>query len=270
MLSWVSRPLAARLALSLYLRPKRRKLDAIDQPLLAQARQGWLALGANHRRIRVLEWGSGAESVLLVHGWGSHAPRYSAFVQQILARGWRAVAFDAPAHGQSPGHSATLADFSEALEAVVMAHGPFGAIVGHSYGAVAAASLLATRKPSGLQVAALVSMPRDGGYTLESFLLILGVDADLRRRVRERFQAQFGLPAEGISSLQMAAKITCPVLLVHDRDDDVVPLSQAQEVLAALPHGALHITQGLGHSGMLRDPATVGSIIGFIEGAFRS
>ena len=218
----------------------------------------------------MLEWGSGAEGVLLVHGWGSHAPRYSAFVEQILARGWRAVAFEAPAHGQSSGHFASLADFSEALEAVVLAHGPFGAIVGHSFGAVATAALLSTRKLGGLQAAALVSMPRDGGYTLESFLLILGVDADIQDQVRQRFQARFGLAAEGISTLQMAPRITCPVLLVHDRDDDVVPLSQAQEVLAALPHGALHITQGLGHSGMLRDPATVGSIIGFIEGAFRS
>jgi pimeloyl-ACP methyl ester carboxylesterase len=261
--SAVSPALAARLALSLYLRPGRRKLDAVDAPLLAEARQNWSVLPAG--RIRVLEWGFGPKALLLVHGWGSHAPRYSAFVDRILDRGWRAVAFDAPGHGASDGHRASLEDFRAALDSVVATHGPFGAVVGHSFGAVAVASLLAEQPPEGLRSAALISMPRDGGYLLDSFLMILEVSDAVAGRVRERFRQRFGHSPEGLSSLQMAPRIQCPILLVHDRDDDVVPLSQAQEVLAALPDGALHITQGLGHSGMLRDPATVGSIIGFLE-----
>ncbi len=259
----ISPALAARLALNLYLRPGRRKLDAVDAPLLAEARQNWTVLPAG--RIRVLEWGFGSKSLLLVHGWGSHAPRYSAFVQRILDNGWRAVAFDAPAHGASSGHRASLADFRAALDRVVATHGPFGAVVGHSFGAVALASLLADGPPKGMRTAALISMPRDGGYLLDSFLLILGVSEEVAGRVRERYRQRFGQAAEGLSSLQMAPRIHCPVLLVHDRDDDVVPLSQAREVLAALPDGNLLQTQGLGHSGMLRDPATVGAIIGFLD-----
>lgn len=262
-LAALSPALAARLALGLYLRPQRRKLDAIDAPLLAEARQNWSVLPAG--RIRVLEWGFGPKALLLVHGWGSHAPRYSAFVDRILDHGWRAVAFDAPGHGASSGHRASLEDFRAALDSVVATHGPFGAIVGHSFGAVAVASLLAEKPPRDLQSAALISMPRDGGYLLDSFLLILGLPEAVAARVREGYRRRFGHSAEGLSSLQMAPRIATPILLVHDRDDDVVPLAQAEEVLAALPNGTLHRTQGLGHSGMLRDPATVGAIIGYLE-----
>jgi pimeloyl-ACP methyl ester carboxylesterase len=260
--SAVSPAAAARLALAIYLRPTRRRLEAIDAPLLAEARQNWSVLRGG--RIRVLEWGFGPKALLLVHGWGSHAPRYSAFVDRILDRGWRAVAFDAPGHGASSGHRASLDDFREALASVVATHGPFGAIVGHSFGAIAIASLLADKPPRGLQSAALISMPRDGGYLLDSFLLILGVSDDVAQRVRELYLARFG-QAAGLSSLQLAPQISMPVLLVHDRDDDVVPLSQAQEVLAALPRGLLHTTAGLGHSGLLRDKATVDAILSFLE-----
>ena len=52
-----------------------------------------------------------------------------------------------------------------------------------------------------------------------------------------RFRSVLATAPRAISTLLMAPRIQCPVLLVHDRDDDVVPLSQAQEVLAALPDG---------------------------------
>ena len=263
LLSAVSDALAARLALALFVRPKRRELDAVDAPLLARAREHWGALGRG--RIRILEWGDGPKSILLVHGWGSHAPRYSAFVERILANGHRAVAFDAPAHGASSGRQAGLAEFRAALDLVVASRGPFRGVIAHSFGALAVAQWLAEQPPPVLPCVALVSMPRDVGYTLDSFLSVLGLSESVGARVHQAFQHRFGRSAESLSALPLAAQLRCPVLLVHDRDDDVVPVEQAEELLAQLPHGALHLTQGLGHSGMLRDAPTVGAILGFIE-----
>lgn len=44
-------------------------------------------------------WGEGP-AVLLVHGWSSHTGCMAGFVDPLLERGFRVVAFDAPAHGR--------------------------------------------------------------------------------------------------------------------------------------------------------------------------
>jgi hypothetical protein len=55
------------------------------------------------RSVVVESWGSGPP-VYLVHGWGGWRGQLGAFVDPLLARGYRVVAFDAPSHGESaPG-----------------------------------------------------------------------------------------------------------------------------------------------------------------------
>ncbi|MFW6193451.1 MAG: alpha/beta hydrolase [Gemmatimonadota bacterium] len=48
-------------------------------------------------------WGEEGPTVLLVHGWSSHTGHMTGFVDPLLRRGFRVVAFDGPAHGRSPG-----------------------------------------------------------------------------------------------------------------------------------------------------------------------
>lgn len=269
LLRWLNRlspALTARLLLSRFLKPHRRELDAVDATLLAQAQRRWLR--CEGQRIQVYAWGEGPRTVVLLHGWGSHGPRYSCFVEGILARGWRAVAFDAPGHGQSSGRHSSLDAFQHALDAVIDHCGGADALIGHSFGALAILSRL--REPSPQPAAAvLISTPRDLGYLLDSFLTLTGADAALCARVRDGFAARFGHAATDYSATELAAGVIVPTLIVHDRDDDVVPVDHAQELSDRLPRSSMHLTQGLGHSGLLRDPATVGAILGFLDGALQ-
>jgi pimeloyl-ACP methyl ester carboxylesterase len=267
MLARVSPALAARLALDRFLKPSRRELDAVDAAALASARLTTLRVADVD--VQVYEWGeAGAPTLLLLHGWGSHAPRFSAFIDGALARGWRALAFDAPGHGRSTGRRSSLARFRAALDAVIASYGPVRAVVAHSLGALATATRLADPAAApALRAAALVSLPRDVSYLLETYLEILAARPAMAGRVRALFQERYGGTAAALSATALAPHITCPVLLVQDRDDDVVPVEQAEELARLLPHGALHLTQGLGHSGMLRDPATVNAVLGFLTPA---
>lgn len=52
-------------------------------------------------RIRVIEDGAGAESVLFVHGVGGWAENWSEAIERVAASGRRAVAFDLPGFGES-------------------------------------------------------------------------------------------------------------------------------------------------------------------------
>ena len=59
-------------------------------------------------------------TVLLVHGWISHAARMAEVIRELHARGLRVLAFDAPAHGRSRGTQADLQAFRSALAAVLV------------------------------------------------------------------------------------------------------------------------------------------------------
>ena len=261
--------LAARLALELFLRPPRRRMDAADSPVVARATRRSLVLGRG--RIHALEWrpeaqaaGTPAPAVLLLHGWGSHGARFGSFVEPMLAAGWRVIALDAPAHGESTGRHSDLGQFREALAAALDELAPVRAIVAHSLGAAAAVWLLADEPHRDVQSLVVVGMPRDIGYMMESFMLVLDLRDDVRELLRRRFVARFGTAPEGFSAHALASRLRVPTLVVHDEDDDVAPLDHATDFAVGLGRGRLSITRGLNHSGPLRDAATIANIVEFV------
>jgi len=259
----VSPRLAGRLALTLFLTPPRRKLDAVDVPVLTRARRVRVPIAGSF--LQAYEWGDPGPAVLLLHGWGSHAARFGAFVDPFLAAGFRVIGFDAPAHGESSGKQSDLQQIRAALEQVLGTCGPVRAIVGHSLGAAATVELFADRPFPGVNALVVVGMPRDTAYMMESFSLVLGLREEVRAELRKRFTARFGAPPESFSTLARAADIQLPTMVVHDRDDDVAPLAHAEAFTGALRAGTLLVTQGLNHSGPLRDQATIGAIIAFVR-----
>src|SRR5262249_8203174 len=134
-LSLVSHYASASCAELAFRRPRRSRPTRGEQRRLNDARLSWLRGAAGD--LAVWHWGSGAR-VLLVHGWGGHAGRLSAFVAPLLEAGFGVVAFDAPAHGISEGSFASLPDFIRSVELVAGVVAPV-ALVGHSMGAAACA-----------------------------------------------------------------------------------------------------------------------------------
>jgi pimeloyl-ACP methyl ester carboxylesterase len=265
----ISPRLAARLALEMFLRPPRRRMDAQDAPVVARAMRRSLVLGRG--KVHAYEWSplQGTSpvplpAVLLLHGWGSHAARFGSFVEPMLAAGWRVIAIDAPAHGESTGQRSDLGQFRSALGAALADLPPVRAIVAHSLGAAAAVWLLAEAPHPDVRSLVVVGMPRDVGYMMESFMMILDLREDVRARLRRRFIARFGTPPEQFSAHALAARLRLPTLVVHDEDDDVAPLEHARAFAIGLGRGRLSITRGLNHSGPLRDANTIANIVAFV------
>lgn len=267
---FLSPGLAARLFLDKFASPGRRRLESVDEGTLGRSRRRELVAGTE--AIAIYEWGpAGAPTLLIVHGWGSHAPRFSAFIEAGLARGWRIVAFDAPGHGHSTGKRSSLMQFRSALDAVVESCGPVQGFIAHSLGALALALRLADIEAEALpRAAVLISMPRDATYLMELYLDALGASPRVRTAVRLGFARRYGLDIDELSGLRNAARITCPVLVVHDESDESVPVDHAYALQRVLPRGALLVTRGLGHNRLLRDPATVDAVIAFLATAIEA
>ena len=262
-LQWLSIPLAGRLAFRMFLTPPRRELEPGDAPVVAQARKVLLRAGAHE--FMVWQWGDAEPWVVLLHGWGSHAARFGNFIAPLRAAGFSVIGIDAPAHGASPGRMSDLPRFRDSLAEVLRAHAPVHAVIGHSLGGGAVLTVLAETTDYHPKRICLFGVPSDMDYILGSFARMLGLKGAARKNLRERFTAHFGRPATAISSTAAASSVRIPVLVIHDEEDNVAPFAQGMALASAIPHALFVRTQGLGHSGALRDAVTIDQVIRFLR-----
>ncbi|HEY7929042.1 MAG TPA: alpha/beta fold hydrolase [Steroidobacteraceae bacterium] len=263
LLAAISPSLAARVAAYLFVRPRARAISVAEAQFLqtAHARRLSTADGT----IQLYEWPAEGPTVLVVHGWISHAARLQEIIRALQAKGLRVLACDAPAHGRSSGSQADLLRYRAALAAVSHEAGPIAGILAHSFGAMAAVSWLAEDPAAAsVQAAVLVGLPRDVGYLLESFILAVNLGPAVIEQLRRLFHRRYGRYPEEFSARALAQSIHIPVLLMHGAEDDLVPIAHADEILAALSDGRLHIAAGLNHSAPLRDPASIAMMAGFL------
>jgi pimeloyl-ACP methyl ester carboxylesterase len=214
-------------------------------------------------------WGDpGAPTVYLVHGWGGWGAQLDGFVAPLVAAGFQVVAFDGPSHGASdpgpegPGRSSIL-ELAGALAAVVADRGPAHTVIAHSLGATATAYAL----DHGLEAGrlAFVSPMADPLPYLRTFAGRLGFGERTRARLVTRIERRVGTSMAAFAVPAMAGRIAAPpLLLVHDRQDAETAWSDSEAIARSWPGARLHSTTGLGHRRILRDPAVVAEVTGFV------
>lgn len=248
---------AARLAWKLFATPSRK---------IRQDRHGVMASAEPFvLRVRELElpawsWGDGP-TVLLLHGWGSTAESMGGFVQPLVEAGFRAVTYDAHAHGRSPGKVTSGPEMARHLVEVVRQLGA-DRIVAHSMGTVVCG--FAMRAGLSLERMVLLNAPADMPYFLRQFGHGLGFPAGVQRRMIERFEREHGIAWEQCVVEWVADGADVPVLLVHDRSDDDIPWNHALRVRGAwTDHHAIE-TEGLGHRGALNQPEIHRAAVDFL------
>ncbi|MFF5718180.1 hypothetical protein [Streptomyces buecherae] len=93
---------------------------------------------------------------------------------------------------------------------------------------------------------------------------------DLRERIEHRLFGHVADPWALFDAVRAATEIDVPTRLIHDADDDLVPLAQAHALRAAYGARAeLVVTRGLGHRKVLGEPAVIDSALEFIAPATR-
>ena len=212
-------------------------------------------------------WGNGP-TVYLVHGWAGHRRQFAELVAPLVARGMRVVAFDMPSHGDSqPGafgpRSTSFLEFAATIEAVVARFGEPHAIVAHSAGAIATACALT----DGMHADRLVLLaPMVGPLPhLRLFARGLGFGDRIFTRLVTRLEHRVGAPMRHFDVPELGrATAMPPTLVIHDRGDRSTPVSDGAAIAAAWPGARLHVTEGLGHNRLLRDPDVTVRIADFL------
>jgi pimeloyl-ACP methyl ester carboxylesterase len=207
-------------------------------------------------------WGAGP-TVLLAHGWESRRSHWGAFVQPLLEAGFRAVAVDAPAHGDSPGTKANVLQYGKALVEIGGELGPLAGVVGHSFGA--GASVIALHRGLMAERAVFISGPSSVVAVIERWGRHHGLpESDIPAFVR-LVEWEVGEGVEFMDVTQIVPRLTTRALVVHDRNDKEIPLEEGLAVAAAWPGATMMVSERFGHRRIMLAREVVSSVIEFLR-----
>jgi pimeloyl-ACP methyl ester carboxylesterase len=251
---------AARWAETIFCRPPRHLLRPAEEAFLATGVRS--SVRSDGQELAVWRWGQGP-LVILTHGWGGRAGRFSALAAALVARGFAVALFDAPAHGASKGQQASLPQFAGALTDVAVTLGPVDALVGHSLGG--SAVCLAMHRGLSARSVVLLAPPADVFLFSHAFAEHLRIPPKARTMMRQNLESRLQITWNELHTPTLVRSLSARALVVHDLQDDDVPYDHGQEIAQAWPGARLYTTSGLGHRGMLRDPDVIQHAIDFLS-----
>ncbi|MGV3625112.1 MAG: alpha/beta hydrolase [Archangium sp.] len=230
--------------------------------LLANARKFELDVG--DRNLPAWEWNPGAAkgTVLLVHGWSGNASQMGSYVEPLTKQGWHVVAFDMPAHGEATGNFCTLPLMTQVVATIVTKLQP-KVIVAHSLGATA--TTWAMTKGPHVEKVALLAPPGRMPPFLTHFTRLAGLSDAMRDRLLARVETIIRAPISEMDLVKHAPTLgDVEALLIHDVNDEVVPVESSRELVASWPGAQLVETAKLGHDRIRRNASVVDQVINFV------
>jgi pimeloyl-ACP methyl ester carboxylesterase len=259
----VSPRLAGRLAFQLFQMPLNHSLFKENHPLMRSAERQTVPFGKGH--LATYRWPGSGPAVLLVHGWEANASRWLPAVAYLRQHDFDVIAFDAPAHGHSTGRMLPFDQYAAAIGTVVAHYPAVRTLIAHSFGVVGSAFYLTNGAPTALQKVVFIGGPNRALDALAGFATILGLPARSHPHIIRNLERRMGVPAEQVSVGYTMRDNPLPALIVHDRDDAIVPYEAALNITAGWPRATLLTTEGLGHRRILAAEQVLAEIVAYLK-----
>jgi pimeloyl-ACP methyl ester carboxylesterase len=243
--------------------PSRYEVKSADQAILER--------GTNFRipfeggELAVTTWGEGP-AVLLMHGWGGARAQMTGFVEPLLGAGYRVVAYDQPAHGESDGKTTNLLEIAPTMDLIAQHEGNFQAVIAHSFGTLITSYALAERNfppPARLVYFGAFNQLLD---SLPRFQVQAGLPDELMDGFRAMLYQNFGSGVlEAITNETLTPRINIPALMFHDVTDNVTPIDDSRAIARVWKQAQFIETEGLGHRGALQSKLIHEQVVKFLK-----
>ena len=244
--------------------PGKYEIKAADEAIIAR--------GNNYRipfeggELAVTTWGEKGPTVLLMHGWGGARAQMTGFVDPLLSAGYRVVAYDQPAHGESDGKMTNVLEIAPTMNLVMQREGTFDVIIAHSFGTLItsyALTKLNFPSPSRLVYFGAFNRLLD---SLERFQVLAGLPDAIIEGLRAMIYQNFGQGVlDAITNESMTPQINIPALMFHDTADNVTPLEDSRAIAKVWKRVHFIETEGLGHRGALQSKEIHEQVIKFLQ-----
>jgi pimeloyl-ACP methyl ester carboxylesterase len=206
----------------------------------------------------------GAPKLLLIHGFASQSLNFTEYIRALHKKGYEVLAFDAPGHGRSQGRQLQIPLYVEAIDSISKAFGPFHNYVAHSFGGLALAHYLEKQGDNEDYRVAFIAPATETVTAIDQFFAQLQLSNRLRKEFDQHILRISGQPASYYSIRRAMHHIKSTIFWIHDESDTITPIADALKVKE---DGHLqiqwHITKGLGHRRIYREPSTLQGVIDF-------
>ena len=236
------------------------------------ANQAVLEHGNNYRlpfdggELAVTTWGESGPSVLLMHGWGGARAQMTGFVAPLLAAGYRVVAYDQPAHGQSDGRMTNLLKIAPSMGLISKQEGNFAAVIAHSFGTLITSYALVHLNfppPARLVYFGALNRLMD---SLPRFQILAKLPDEAIAGLRHKINEIFGEETlNRITNEALVRQIHIPTLMFHDAADNVTPVEDSRAIARVWKNAQFIETSGLGHRGALQSEAIHEQVVKFLK-----
>jgi pimeloyl-ACP methyl ester carboxylesterase len=244
--------------------PTQYEVKSVDREIIER--------GNNYRipfdggELAVTTWGDDGPSVLLMHGWGGARAQMTGFVQPLLTAGYRVVAYDQPAHGESDGTMTNLLEIAPTMDLIMKREGEFDAIIAHSFGTLITSYALVKRNfppPSRLVYFGAFNRLLD---SLPRFQVLANLPDEITDGLRAMIYENFGRDVlDAIVNETLAPQIHIPALMFHDKADNVTPVEDSRAIARVWKNAQFVETDGLGHRGALQSKEIHEQVVKFLK-----
>ncbi len=245
--------------------PSQYEVKSIDREIIARGNNDRVPFEGGE--LAVTTWGTSGPAVLLMHGWGGARAQMTGFVEPLLSAGYRVVAYDQPAHGESDGKLTNLLEIAPTMDLIRAREGNFDVIIAHSFGTLITSYALVNRNfpaPSRLVYFGAFNKLLD---SLPRFQVLANLPDEIIAGLRELIYENFGRGVlDAIVNETLVPQINIPALMFHDKSDNVTPFEDSRAIARVWKRAELIETDGLGHRGALQSKEIHEQVVRFLKG----
>jgi pimeloyl-ACP methyl ester carboxylesterase len=258
---------AAKMAYKIFGTPRWRARHKRPDDLILAARL--VDFSFQNETIKCYEWGDAAANttILLAHGWESRGTALRMYVPDLMKKGYKIVAFDALAHGDSTGERNNLLTNAQTVLALSKHYGGFHGAIAHSFGCASIVYAMQFLDNSmAMKRLVFLAVPPQLSKIVDGVFKMLALPKATQREFIKIIDGMSGHPIEESDIALGAGKLAVEkLLLIHDEHDEVTHINAAKRVESAWKNAVLLITSGYGHFRIAKNPDVIRRIVDFIS-----
>ncbi|AGC76432.1 serine aminopeptidase S33 family [Nonlabens dokdonensis] len=214
----------------------------------------------------VYRYGNGSKNLIFLHGWLSNSERWRETIQAIDLEVYSCYLVDAPGHGRSKGNNLNLEIYRIFLTDLLKSLGTAHAVIGHSLGSLVTAYTYLEDPRLPIDRYVITGAPAGMNSIYVFFKRIMHLNDKVIANMDSYINRNITLVnANEINISNFLKEVKQPVLVIHDHDDKVCPITYIETAVAYNEDVITFFTSGLGHN--LLDKKVIDRTIGFLDHA---
>ena len=121
-------------------------------------------------------------------------------------------------------------------------------IIGHSVGGMASVFFQSKYQLDSLKKLVLLGAPSEFKAILKNYTDLLSYNSKVIQSLDKLIEDSFGAPPSSFSTAKYCKSILVDSLIIHDKEDQIIPYNDAELIHKTLKNSKLICTTGYGHS----------------------